>query len=288
MAYLFHFQIQQSHSGLARRIQPMLSPEEQEVVDGLCQKYKGHLSLVQLAEGIVACIGNADQLYDDGLALLNANRYPRALSLFIAAMEELGKVSVLCSMCRIPTNNQALWADFWSDFRSHENKSTRAFIHAFPDESRRFPELMGAAANMQFELAPLSERLRQAGLYVDFLADNKQWMTPSDLPRSEAESWRRRIESALSRVRHQAGLGLFSQRALEIQREVYGPVNALRPRRKDAKIDDDQSIVRSILVAHRVYYRRLVEECILDRDADIQVMGIALAQFIADQTPDCR
>jgi len=259
----------------------MLSPDEQEAVDGLCQKYKGHLSLDEIAEGIAFCLENAEQLYDDGLALLNANRHPRAMSLFIAAMEEIGKVSVLCSMSRILKSNQPLWADCWRDFRSHVNKATRAFVHTFPDEGRQYPALMGAAANMQFELAPLGERFRQAGIYVDFLAGDKRWMSPRDIPRTEAESWRRRLEVALDRVRQHADLGLFSTRSLEIQREVYGPVNADRPRRKNAQPEDDRDVTRKALAAHRDYYRRLVEERVLAPKADIQVMGIPLSEFIA-------
>lgn len=258
----------------------MLSSDEQKAIDGLCQKYKGHLSIDQIAEGISACIENAAQLYDDGLALLNANRHPRAMSLFISAMEEVGKVSVLCAMSRIPSSNQALWADFWGDFRSHENKGTRAFIHTFPDEGRQYPALIGVAANMQFELAPLGERFRQAGLYVDFLAGDKCWMSPSDVPRTDAESWKRRLETALTRVQQQAELGLFSAKALEIQRDVYGPVNADRPRRKNSQPQDVHNVVTKALMAHRDYYRRLVDNGILDRNADIQVMGISLQEFI--------
>lgn len=258
----------------------MLSSDEQKAVDGLCQKYKGHLSLDQIAEGIAACIENAASLYDDGLALLNANRHPRAMSLFIAAMEEVGKVSVLCSMSRIPTSNQALWSDYWRDFRSHENKATRAFVHTFPDEGRHYPAVMGAAANMQFELAPLGERFRQAGLYVDFLAGDKCWMSPSDVPRTEAESWKRRLDTALSRVQEQAELGFFSTRALEIQRDVYGPINTNRPKRKDSQPQDDRDVAKKAVAAHRDYYRRLVDEGILDRNADIQVMGEPLRDFI--------
>src|SRR5690606_22830866 len=139
------------------------------------------------------------------------------------------------------------------------------------DEGRQYPGLMAAAANRQLDLAPLGERLRQAGLYVDFLSAGKDWLSPRDLPKSETDSWKARLEVALARVSQQADLGLFSPRALEIQREVYGPINADRPRRKDAKPDDERNVAQKALAAHRDYYRRLVEERILDRDADIQV-----------------
>lgn len=259
---------------------PMLSSDQQKTIDTLCQTYKGPLRLDQIAEGIAACIDNAAQLYDDGLSLLNANRHPRAMSLFIAAMEEVGKVSVLCSMSRIPSSNQALWSDYWRDFRCHRSKATRAFVHTFPEEARKYPAQMGVAANMQFELSPLGESFRQAGMYVDFLAGDKCWMSPSDVPRTEAESWKRRLDTALSRVQEQAELGFFSTRALEIQREVYGPINTDRPKRKDSQPRDNRDVTSKALAAHQDYYRRLVDEGILNRYADIQVMGVPLKEFI--------
>lgn len=258
----------------------MLSPDEETLVEGLCHKYKGHLSLEQIAEGIAACLANSTDLFGDGLTLLKAHRYARAMSLFIVGIEEVGKISVLCSMSRIPKNNQPLWEDYWRDFRSHENKATRAYVHTYHDILRQFPEVMASVTSHQLELAPLGERLRQAALYVDFLPTEKTWYSPSDLPESEAELCKERLEAVLVRTRAIAELGLFSPRALKIQQEVYGPINNDRPRRKGAKPEQLKEVAEQSLLAHPVFWRRLVAEGIVDRDADICLMGIPLRDLL--------
>ena len=259
----------------------MLTPEEQEAVDNLCDKYRGHLPVEQIADGIAACIANAEQLRKDGVALLNAGRFARAMSVFITGMEEVGKVSVLCSMARVPHNNQALWKEFWKDFRSHEHKATRAFVHTYDDDARQYPDLIIAASVWQYSLSPLGERLRHAGLYVDFHAKQKRWLSPAEVTEYDARLWLNRLQPALARVQQFAALGLCSPEALAIQRDVYGPINADRPKRKDLTPQDSQNIRDKALAAVREYYRRIVDAGIVPRDADIEIMGVRLADFIS-------
>lgn len=260
----------------------MLTPEQEDAIEGWCEKYKSHLCIEQIAEGISVSIENARKLCDDGLLLFEASHFARAMSLFIAAMEEVGKVSVLCSMARIPKNNQALWAECWRDFRSHENKATRAFIHTYPEEASQYPDLIMAAAFQQYRLSPLGERLRQAGLYADFHAREKRWSSPNEVTQCDAELWLNRLQPALARVQQMAELGLLSARALELQREVYGPINVDRPRRKEMSPDQFDKIKQRALNAHRQYFRRLVEAGVLTQDADLQVMSVPLRQFIRE------
>lgn len=198
------------------------------------------------------------------------------------SMEEVGKVSVLGSMARIPKNNQSLWREFWKDFRSHEHKATRAFIHTYDDEARQYPELILSAANWQHSLSPLGERLRQAGLYADFHAGDKRWLSPSELTEYDATLWLNRLKPALERVQYFAALNLFSPEALALQREVYGPINANRPKRKDLTQDDCEAIRDKSLLAYRKYWKRIVEVGIIPQNSDIEIMGVPLADFISD------
>jgi AbiV family abortive infection protein len=226
-------------------------------VDGLCEKYKGHLSIEQLAEGIEACIENARQLFDDACLLLEAGRWARAMSLFIATMEEVGKVSVLAGMSRIPHSNQALWSDLWRDFRSHEVKGTHAFTQTYPDEARGQPDLLLAAAIEQYQLAPLGERLRQRGTFVDFHAREKRWLRPQEATKEEVVAWLERAAAALGRVERLYHLGLYSVASLRLQNETYGPINDGRPKRSNLQPADVASLHAKALAAHREYFRRL-------------------------------
>ena len=139
-----------------------------------------------------------------------------------------------------------------------------------------------AAAVQQYGLSSLGERLRQAGLYVDFHAGEKRWASPEEVSEHDTRLWLDRLEPSLARVEHIAGLGFFAAEALAIQRDVLGPINADRPKRKDLSAEDCRRIRNEGLVAHREYYRRLVEAEIVSQDADIQIMGVPLAEFIAE------
>ena len=58
----------------------MLTPDESKAIEAWCERYKGHLSIEQLAVGINACVDNAKLLHDDGLVLLGAGRLTQQAS----------------------------------------------------------------------------------------------------------------------------------------------------------------------------------------------------------------
>jgi len=259
----------------------ILSDEEKAAVEGLLDRYKSHLTITQIAEGIQVTLANARGLYEDAMALLVSGRLARAMALLIATMEEVGKVSVLASMSRIPKDNQKLWADAWESFRSHQHKSTWAFVNTYPDEGRAHPEVMAIAVAQQYTLADVGERLRQYALYVDFHAREKRWLTPAEVSQLDVEKWHTRAESALARTEALAERGFFSERALEIQREVYSDFNSKRPRRKEAGRDDVERAIEQTPGLAVLYYRRLVQEGILSIDTDLEVGGVPLKDFLA-------
>ena len=159
---------------------------------------------------------------------------------------------------------------------------TRAFVHTYADDARQHPKLILAASLSQYALSPLAERIRQVGYYVDFHAQEKRWILPAEVTKHDVELWLNRLEPSLARVQGMADLGLFSTKALKIQREVLGPVNIDRPKRKNLSEDDVKKIQMNTLAAHKDYYRRLVADGILPVDADLEVMGKPLNEFIAE------
>ena len=75
----------------------------------LFKKYNGKLIIEQISEGIYFCIENATNVFGDACILIKANRFPRALSLLLLAIQEAGKVNILKNMTIISTKNQKLW-----------------------------------------------------------------------------------------------------------------------------------------------------------------------------------
>ncbi len=98
------------------------------------------------------------------------------------------------------------------------------------------------AAFQQYLLSDFAERIRQAGLYVDFHADERRWVTPAEMTKYDAELWLKRLEPCLERLHGMVSLGVFSAKALSIQRDMYGPLNVDRKRRKDLSEDDAHEI----------------------------------------------
>jgi len=258
----------------------ILTDEERAVVDGLLERYKGHLSIPQIAEGIRVTLENARGLYQDAMAMLASGRLARSMALLIATMEEVGKVSVLASMSRIPKSNQKLWADAWESFRSHQHKSTWAFVSTYPDETRAHPALVVTAAGQQSTLADIGERLRQYALYVDFHAADKRWLSPREVSESDVTKWHARAEAALARAEACAAAGLFSERAIELQREVYSNFNSTRPRRKDTRLEDLARAVEDGPELAMIYFRRLVQERVLSADSDLSILGVSLSELM--------
>lgn len=263
----------------------MLSESEKALMKEWCEKYKGHLSLEQISEGIDACLLNARHLLEDGIALFEANRHSRAMSLFIAGVEEVGKVHVLAAMARIPRNNQALWAEHWSDFRSHEYKSTRAIALTYPEEAKARPDLIAQAAMLQYRLSPLAERMRQAGLYVDFKGNGKQWVTPADVPEAEARRWYSWLAKSLDQTEMGRSIGLYSVAALKIQREVFGPINAKRPRKRQITPAVGLDLMRAGFASQHEFWTRMVASGLVDVDCDILVMRMPLKEFLSAGAP---
>jgi AbiV family abortive infection protein len=251
----------------------LVDPEQRTAAEDLMERFQGHLSVAQIAEGIGMCLRNAQELYQDATVLSASARWARALSLLVAAMEEIGKISVLCAMARIPKKNQKLWPEVWAQFRSHEEKSSWAFVHTYSDEARAEPNRLLLAAAHQRALAGLCERIRQFGLYVDFHVVEKRWLSPTEVTQGDVAEWSQRVEICLSRCEVIRSLGLYSPRALEIQAEVYASLNGDRPRRRDLTPDYLGDFMLRAPEIARVYFDRLVQEGIIPADSDFTVVG---------------
>ncbi len=189
-------------------------------------------------------------------------------------------------MARIPKNNQALWAEMWNHFCDHKYKATVAITDTYPDEAREHPELIVSAAMWQGVLAPVAERIRQYGLYADFHAVEKRWLSPIEVSQDDVARWLNWVEIVLPKLESIQQMGLCSSKALKIQQEVIGALNVGRP--KQSKLTDGnlQTMFASAPDAVREYFRRLVEADILPHDADIKVAGTDIRALLETSNDD--
>lgn len=78
----------------------------------------------EVAEGLTACFINAQNLLEDAFLLASNNRFPRALSLTILALEEIAKIPDLDKQYidSESQDNTSSWKEFWNRFVRHKPK----------------------------------------------------------------------------------------------------------------------------------------------------------------------
>jgi hypothetical protein len=141
------------------------------------------------------------------------------------------------------------------------------------------------AAIRQFALADIGETFRQFGQYVDYHATEKRWLSPKEVTDADVALWRSRVEATILRIETFEAAGLYSELALEIQRDVYSEFNSDRPRRKDALSEDVVKSVASGPELAKKYFLRLIGERVVDPELDLSVLGIPLTDLKRDERP---
>lgn len=254
-------------------------------VEAFTHKHNAPISIDEIATGICLCLSNAKELYLDANALAETGRHGRTMSMLIAAMEEVGKITVLSSMARLPKCNLPLWKDAWNSFRCHKTKSTCAFAQTYEDYLRAFPKAFEQILSYQAGLAPFAERLRQVGLYVDFLGDDAGWMSPIAVAPKDTARWFEYVERALERVISFDELGMHSVELLQIEHEIYAPLSIGRPRSKDMTAEQRNALIEAANAARVHFVRRLVTDGFVELNSDFQIMGIPIRDYIKQGNP---
>ena len=130
-----------------------------------------HLEIDQLASGIQLCIENASSLIEDAELLYNHKRYPRAFSLAVLSIEELGKIPMLVRAACFEEDDSDKWTDFWKKFTDHEYKYVRSFG----------PRILGLSSVPNEELLKIirdHQKKKLRGFYVDFEAKLGKFQLP--------------------------------------------------------------------------------------------------------------
>lgn len=227
-------------------------------------KYRGYLSLEQIAEGIDLCLENARDLLEDSIVLKKKRRYPRALTCLLVAREELGKVYVLVGMAYTYPEDQRRWLEDWRLFHNHKAKASRVASHGIVGELRKSSDSLVDAYFDAIEVVFSDLQLREASLYADFSEING-WTSPSKIDRQTVEQYHRRAVDALLRCERQKKEGWFSVKALAIRREeladaVRGYPKGGEKKSREESIAELQEFLKRVEPHLKRYKARLTEE----------------------------
>jgi AbiV family abortive infection protein len=195
-------------------------------ISDFLQKFQhGKLTSEELGRGMHLCFLNASSLVDDAELLLETSP-GRALSLAILALEELGKIFILCNWAAKASFKQVDWAEVSQSIHSHKNKQ-----EIFASYGRAILDRFVFSYKVDFpsNLSPLLDRLKQSGFYVDCFEG--QFISPQDAGRDNIEWTKWIISAAKERLGSLAGLHgseqssiLFAEGAVNILKAVRGEI----------------------------------------------------------------
>lgn len=119
-----------------------------------------HLSIAEIADGMVAARRNAAELMQDAALLAEASSGARSFTLMYTACEELAKFFMLeIAGKRLSLGHNLNWKRFWQRYRSHDSKLAQAEVRLISggdlDQLTSLP------------LAGLSPTIRNGSLYSD-------------------------------------------------------------------------------------------------------------------------
>lgn len=127
---------------------------------------------------------NARSLAEESRLLKENGYHARALSLAILALEELGKVPLICNMILYRKDDAEAWRKAWKEFQSHRFK-----LGVWTVYGKRLLNMLGKSYESEFPsgIEPLADKFKQLGFYVsifkgefvqpkEFAKDNHEWL----------------------------------------------------------------------------------------------------------------
>ena len=187
----------------------------------MAREKPGYLSPEEIQEGIYCCIQNVGDILEDCNLLLGKGRSARALALSISALEELGKISVLRSINRLPKNKPKLRSIQWKKYYKHQEKSSLGLFNTVPDEYRMSVDhIVFSALFVKKQAFPI-EDLRQMALYTSYSKKRKVWLSPREIEREVASNYFDTARVAFKRIMRLKGIGFFDSDILHLEKQIY-------------------------------------------------------------------
>lgn len=146
-------------------------------------RFKGQpLDKKQIATGMHLCYINAKALADESRLLKENGYHARALSLAILALEELGKIPLICNMILYRKDDAEAWRKAWKEFQAHRSK-----LGVWTVYGKRLLNMLGKSYESEFPsgIEPLADKFKQLGFYVGFF--DGEFMLPKDFAKDNQE-----------------------------------------------------------------------------------------------------
>ena len=136
----------------------------------------------QIAMAMHLCYMNAKALLDEAKLLKENGRHARAISLAILALEEFGKIPLICDVIMHGAHDTNAWRKFWQAFRSHRTKQIVCSTYG-----NKFLRVVGNKYEVEFPVGtePLIDKFKQLGFYVSFFED--QFILPEHFAKDNSE-----------------------------------------------------------------------------------------------------
>ena|SRR5437762_3106144 len=128
-------------------------------------RYRGPLSLEQVAEGMNAAGRNAKRLCEDAQLLYDSGRYATALALAVLSIEESGKLSLLRGVACATTEERLKEA--WKEYRDHRAKNVAWIMGELVAQGAKTLKGLAPIYDKDSDHPALLDVAKQLGLYTD-------------------------------------------------------------------------------------------------------------------------
>jgi AbiV family abortive infection protein len=132
----------------------------------------GPISDAEIARGMHLSFVNAQNLFEDAELLYKNDRFGRAQSLLVLALEELGRIPLLLNAMLIEVSDEKLWAAFWKQVRQHSAKQGVWVAYGQGLAAMGHPDAKFFDPPLPRGDEKLVDRLKQCGFYLSFFDGN--------------------------------------------------------------------------------------------------------------------
>lgn len=144
------------------------------------EAYSGRLTPAQAAAGIEAAVINARSLLADAQLLFDSQRWSRAASLSILAIEEAGKVPLLRELLVLPESELK---NAWRNYRSHTEKNVLGGFLDYVEASPNIEDFR-LLYDKENDHPRVLDAVKQLGFYSDCLG-KCHWSLPAEVVNEE-------------------------------------------------------------------------------------------------------
>ncbi|MFC2096373.1 AbiV family abortive infection protein [Bacteroidota bacterium] len=146
------------------------------------RQYKSKLTPKQAEKGISLAIENANRLLDDAELLFKHDRYERALSLAVLAIEESGKPNIIRSILLLDDTKALI--NEWKNYRKHTAKNAEWILPDLVAKGANKLEDFRSLYDSNSEHGQILDDLKQLSFYTDTFSKCK-WSIPKNVVTKE-------------------------------------------------------------------------------------------------------